>query len=171
MKNTDFRSLYCQYRNAPLSSGKRYEIYKRMVKNARSFDDWAIVYRYGDNSYQYLAEEHMKANVLKGKTSLDVQKNILELFEIVTDENEQGDILKAFLSKYNSSDDRLFAMTVSTWLVAGFDGMYDMSMDGIDRVISKKEKHLQKMKCNSEFLNWVFKELNDIRFLFSWHLL
>jgi hypothetical protein len=153
MKNTSFSSLYRQYRNAPLSSGERYRIYKRMVRNARSFNDWAIIYRYGDNSYQYLAEEHMKAKVLKGKTSTDVQKNILNLFEIVTDENEQNEILKAFLSKYDSQDDVLFVMTLSPWLVTGFEGMYYMSIDDIDKVISEKEKHLQKMKNNSEFLN------------------
>lgn len=152
MKNTSFSSLYRQYRNAPLSSGERYRIYKRMVINARSFNDWAIIYRYGDNSYQYLAEEHMKAKVLKGKTSTDVQKNILNLFEIVTDENEQNEILKAFLSKYSSDDDKLFVMTLTPWLVSAFSGVYNMSFDEIDAAIDQKEQQLGVMMRESTFL-------------------
>lgn len=144
MKNTNFSSLYHQYRMAPLGSGRKYEIYKRMVKNARSFNDWAIVYRYGDNSYQYLAEEHMKAKVLKGKTSSDVRKNILKLFELVTDEDEQNEILKAFLLKYHSHDDLLFVSKFSLSLVIEFS---DLSADEIEEIIDGQEKRMLKTAC------------------------
>ena len=150
MKNTSFSSLYRQYRTAPLGSGRKYEIYKQMIKTARSFNDWAIIHRYGDNSYQYLALEQMKAKVLKGKTSSDVQKNILVLFDLVTDEDEQNGILKAFLSKYDSRDDLLFAWDLSPCLVMEFS---DMPFSEFKKAISEKEKHLQKMRNNSEFLN------------------
>ena len=164
----NFKVLLDQYRNTPLSTGSRYRTYLRMVKNARSFNDWVIIYQYGDNSYQYLAEEQMRAKVLKGKTSQDVQKNILELFEIVTDENEQNEILKAFLSKYDSTDDVLFVMTLSPWLVTGFEGMYDMSLDEIDTVFSEKERHIQEMRYSSKFLNWMAKELSVLFSSFFW---
>ena len=110
----------------------------------------------------------MRAKVLKGKTSQDVQKNILELFEIVTDENEQNEILKAFLSKYDSNDDVLFVMTLSPWLVTGFEGMYDMSLDEIDAVLSEKERHIQEMRYSSKFLNWMVKELSVLFGSFFW---
>ena len=110
----------------------------------------------------------MRAKVLKGKTSQDVQKNILELFEIVTDENEQNEILKAFLSKYDSTDDVLFVMTLSPWLVTGFEGMYDMSLDEIDAVFSEKERHIQEMRYSSKFLNWMAKELSVLFSSFFW---
>lgn len=144
MKNTNFSGLYRQYRMAPLGSGEKYRIYKRMVRNARSFNDWVIVYRYGDNSYQYLAEEHMKAKVLEGKTSSDVQKNILKLFEIVTDEGEQNEILKAFLLKYHSYDDLCFVSDFSLGLVIDFS---DLSICEIMEIIDAQEKRLLKMAC------------------------
>ena len=129
---------------APLGSGRKYEIYKRMIRAARSFNDWAIVYRYGDNSYQYLALEQMKAKVLKGKTSSDVQENILVLFDLVTDEDEQNEILKAFLSKYDSRDDLLFVWDLSPCLVMEFS---DMPIEEIEKIISEKEKRFFKTAC------------------------
>lgn len=139
---TYFSSLYRHYQKAPLGSGEKYRIYRRMVKNARSFNDWAIVYRYGDDSYQYLAEEHMKAKVLKGKSSLDVQKNILELFEIVTDEGERNEILKGFLLKYHSKEDLRFVSDFSLGLVIEFS---DMPIDEVEEIIDEQEKRLFKM--------------------------
>ena len=97
MKKTKFDYLYRKYKNTPLSSYERHEIFEELVRIAKSFDDWDIVGRYGDNSYQYLAEEHMRAKVLEGKTSSEVRRNITKLFSIVTDEDEQNEILKAFL--------------------------------------------------------------------------
>lgn len=154
MKKTEFDCLYSKYKTTPLINYERHEIYEEMVEKARSFNDWTIVYRYGDNSYQYLALEHMKANVLKGKTSSDVQKNILELFELVTDEKEQIEILKAFLSKYSSDDDKLFVMTLTPWLVSAFSGVYNMSFDEIDAAIDQKEQQLGVMMRESTFLYW-----------------
>ncbi len=157
MKNMNFSNLYRQYRMAPLGSGKKFEIYKRMVKAARSFNDWAIVYRYGDNSYQYLAEEHMKAKVLKGKTSLDVRRNILKLFDLVTDENEQNEILKAFLLKYHSRDDLRFVSEFSLSLVIEFS---DLSVDEIEEIIDEQEKRLLKVAC------WCLRGRMIVRSLF-----
>ena len=149
-KNFDY--LYSKYKKTPLISYERHEIYEEMFENAKSFNDWVIIYQYGDNSYQYEALQNMKAKVLKGKKSSDVQKNILELFEIVTDEKEQNEILKAFLSKYHSDDDKLFVMTLTPWLITGFDGMCYMSLDEIDAAIDQKEQQLGVMMRKSSFL-------------------
>jgi hypothetical protein len=140
MENT-FNSLYSQYVSTPLTSGLRHEIYQKMVKKAKSFNDWAIVHRYGDNSYQYRAEEQMRAKVLKGRKSSDVQKNILELFEIVTDEDEQNEILRGFLSKYSSCDDLLFVMSLSPVAVP----FGSVSINDIENALEKKEEELRKM--------------------------
>ena len=157
MGKSEFNCLYRKYKNTPLINYERHEIYEEMVEKARSFNDWAIVYRYGDNSYQYLAEEHMRAKVLEGKTSLDVQKNILELFAIVTDEDEQNEILKAFLSKYHSQDDVLFAWDLSPCLIMEF---FYMPIEEIEEIIREKEKQLI-MSC------WLLKKLGWFIQLFS----
>ena len=139
MKKTKFDYLYRKYKNTPLSSYERHEIFEELVRIAKSFDDWDIVGRYGDNSYQYLAEEHMRAKVLEGKTSSEVRRNITKLFSIVTDEDEQNEILKAFLSKYNSRDDLLFAWDYSPCLVME---LFDMPIEEIEEITSEKEKQL-----------------------------
>lgn len=92
----------------------------------------------------------MKAKVLNGKKSSDVQENILNLFEIVTDENEQNEILRAFLSKYNKKEDFLFVMEVSMspCMVTEVSDEYNMTIDEIDEVIGKEEKRLQENLSN-----------------------
>jgi hypothetical protein len=86
----------------------------------------------------------MKAKVLKGKTSLDVRRNILKLFDLVTDENEQNEILKAFLLKYHSRDDLRFVSEFSLSLVIEFS---DLSVDEIEEIIDEQEKRLLKVAC------------------------
>ena len=145
MENICFDDLYCQYRNASLRSGKRPDLFKRMLESAKRFDDWAIIHRYGDSSYQYLAEEKMKVTVFDEENSLDVQKNIVKLFEIMTDGNEREEILESYISKYQTKDDYVFALVVMPSLVPYFPGMECMSRKEIDKVLSDKREQLQKM--------------------------
>lgn len=116
-----------------------------MLESAKRFDDWAIIHRYGDSSYQSLAEERMKATVFNEKTSLDVQKNIVNLFEILTDGNEREKIMESYISKYQSVDDYVFALVMTPTVVPYFPGMEYMSLKEIDKVLSDKREQLQKM--------------------------
>jgi hypothetical protein len=145
MENICFDDLYCQYRNASLRSGKRPDLFKRMLESAKRFDDWAIIHRYGDSSYQYLAEEKMKATVFNEENSLDVQKNIVRLFEILTDENEREKILKSYISKYQTKDDYVFALVMTPTVAPYFPGMEYMTLREIDKTLSNKREQLQKM--------------------------
>ena len=145
MKTTRFNEVYSKYRTASLSDGVRPELYKLMVKCAKSFDDWTIIHRYGDSSYQYLAEQKMKATVFDEKNSLDVQKNIVKLFEILTDENEREKILESYISKYQEEDDYIFALVTMPSVASYFPGMGYMSLKEIDKVLSDKREQLQKM--------------------------
>ena len=138
MENICFDDLYYQYRNASLRSGKRPELFERMLECAKRFDDWAIIHRYGDSSYQYLAEQKMKATVFDEKNSLDVQRNIINLFELIVDDGERREIMEDFISKYQSVDDYLFAMVITPTVVSYFPGMGKMTLKEIDKVLSKK---------------------------------
>ena len=145
MKTTRFNELYSQYRTASLSDGVRPELYKLMVKCAKSFDDWTIIHRYGDGSYQSLAQEKMKAIIFNEKTALDVQRNIINLFELIVDDDERREIMEDFISKYQSVDDYLFAMVITPTVVSYFPGMGKMTIKEIDKVLSNKRGQLQKM--------------------------
>ena len=145
MENICFDDLYYQYRNASLRSGKRPELFERMLECAKRFDDWAIIHRYGDSSYQYLAEQKMKATVFDEENSLDVQKNIVKLFEILTDEGEREEILESYISKYQGKDDYIFALVMTPTVASYFPGMEYMSLKEIDKILSDKREQLQKM--------------------------
>lgn len=145
MENICFDDLYYQYRNTSLRSGKRPELFERMLECAKCFDDWAIIHRYGDSSYQYLAEQKMKATVFDEKNSLDVQKNIVRLFEILTDEGEREEILESYISKYQEEDDYIFALVTMPSVASYFPGMGKMTLKEIDKVLSNKRGQLQKM--------------------------
>lgn len=148
MENICFNELYSQYRTVSLRSGKRPELFERMLECARRFDDWAIIHRYGDSSYQYLAEQKMKATVFDEENSLDVQKNIVKLFEILTDENERKEILESYISKYQTRDDYVFALVMTPTVVPYFPGMEYMSLKEIEKTLSNKRGQLQKMLEN-----------------------
>ena len=87
----------------------------------------------------------MKATVFDEKNSLDVQKNIVRLFEILTDENEREKILESYISKYQGKDDYIFALVMTPTVASYFPGMGYMSLKEIDKVLSDKREQLQKM--------------------------
>lgn len=112
-KSRYFQSLYRQYKRTPLHAGGRHELYLRMVENAEFFSEWAIVYQLGDSSYQYDALENMKETVFDECKPSDIQMNILELFEVVTDSAEQEEFLQKYLHRFSEKDDLLFVMAMS----------------------------------------------------------
>lgn len=118
-KGNYFKSLYRQYKRLGLRAEGRHALYERMVANAEHFAEWAIVYQFGDDTYRYTALENMKNTIFDEVKSVDVQMNIMELFEIVTDASEQEEILKMYLSRFTEKDDLLFVMVLS------HDGAYD----------------------------------------------
>lgn len=106
-----FRKLLHMYENPRLRGASLFE---RMVNNANTFADWNEIHRYGDGAYQSVALAKMKKLVLNQKRVIDIQRNILELFEILTDSKEQEEILREYLKKHNKKDDLLFILTVSS---------------------------------------------------------
>lgn len=130
MCKKNFSDLYRKYKKTPLNNYKRHEIYEEMVEEADTFDEWAIIHIYGDRNYQYLAEENMREKVLDGN---DVQRNIIELFDLVTDPYEQEEILKNFLSKHRKEDDEAFVVYMAPWLM-------HLTSIGPDDVKNKEKK-------------------------------
>jgi len=106
-----FRKLLSEY-ESPRSRNSA--LFERMVTNAKTFADWYEIHRYGDNRCQYVALQKMKKLVLNQKKITDVQRNILELFEILTDSKEQEKILREYLKGHDKKDDLLFILTVGS---------------------------------------------------------
>ena len=104
-----FRKLLAEY-ESPRSRNS--SLFERMLKNAKTFADWYEIHRYGDNRCQYVALQNMKKLVFNQKKVIDIQRNLLELFEIVTDSKEQEQILREYLKEHNKKDDLLFILTV-----------------------------------------------------------
>lgn len=108
-----FRKLLHMYENPRLRGSSLFE---RMVNNAKTFADWNEIHRYGDNAYQSMALEKMKSLVLDGKKVLDIQKNILDLFELIADSSEHETILKQYLEVHAEKDDLLFILSVCPYI-------------------------------------------------------
>jgi len=104
-----FRKLLRMYETPSKRGGSLFE---RMVANAKTFADWNEIYRYGDSAYQFEALAKMKNLVFTQKKVIDIQRNMLELFEVVTDSKEQEQFLREYLKKYNKKDDLLFVLTL-----------------------------------------------------------
>ncbi len=156
-KSKYFQSLYRQYRRTPLSAGGRHELYQRMVANAESFSEWAIVYQLGDGCYQYDALENMKSTVFDECKPLDIQMNILELFEIVTDDSEQQEILEKYLLRFTEKDDLLFVMALSHGGAVHDKAEkkaaeYYSSLGILYRGVTLKQERLKKMMSKSTFM-------------------
>lgn len=104
-----FRKLLTEYESP---SKRNSSLFERMRNCAKTFADWNEIHRYGDGVYQTEALAKMKKLVLNQKRVIDIQRNILDLFEIVTDSKEQEQFLREYLKKYNKKDDLLFVLTL-----------------------------------------------------------
>lgn len=111
MRNSSyFKKLLNEFESSSIRG--RSSLLERMEENAKTFADWYEIHRYGDSSAQYEALQKMKELVLKQQKVLDIQRNILDLFELMTDSKEQEQILKAYLEQHCEKDDILFVLTV-----------------------------------------------------------
>ena len=104
-----FRKLLTEYESP---SKRNSSLFERMRNCAKTFADWNEIHRYGDGVYQTEALAKMKKLVLSQKRVIDIQRNILDLFEIVTDSKEQEQILKEYMQEHNQKDDLLFIRSV-----------------------------------------------------------
>lgn len=104
-----FRRLLRMYETPSKRGGSLFE---RMVANAKTFADWNEIHRYGDDTYQHEALAKMKEQVFNQKKVVDIQRNLLELFEVVTDSKEQEQFLRQYLKEHNKKDDLLFVLTL-----------------------------------------------------------
>ena len=156
-KSKYFQSLYRQYKRKPLHTGGRHELYLRIVKNAEFFSEWAIIYQLGDGSYQYDALENMKLTVFDEAKTSDIQMNILELFEVVTDESEQQLFLEKYLHKFTDKDDLLFVMALSHGGAVhdeaeGKATEFYSSLGHLYKGVTMKQERLKKRMMSSKFL-------------------
>ena len=156
-KSRYFQSLYRQYKRMPLHTGGRHELYLRMVENAEFFSEWAIIYQLGDSCYQYDALENMKETVFDECKPSDIQMNILELFEVVTDESEQQTFLEKYLHRFTEKDDLLFVMALSHGGAVHDEAErkaieFYSSYGHLYKGVTKKQERLKKRMLSSAFL-------------------
>ena len=118
-----------------------------------------MVHKYGDNAEQYEAEQKMREFVLTGGTTKEIQTNIMELFEVVTDVDEQNEVLERYFeSHHENQDDLLFVLVAchggDLFADASAKALkYYKTYRGIQRGIDGKRNRLMKWLSHSKFLN------------------
>ena len=120
-KSKEFNELLLQYEATSLASGLRPNIFKKMRKKAKTFSDWTEIYHYASDEIRHEALDMMRETVLKGRTLVNVQLNIMELFLII-DDSEKDEILEKYLEKHHKKDDFLFAITQCDWEYGSLEG-------------------------------------------------
>lgn len=155
-KNNNFMRLLRKYRTVPTSSSLRPDYFEGMKECAKTFWEWSWIYQLaGNSSYTGTqALDKMKATFLYEKNSFAVKMNILELFEIVTDEEEQKQMMKMFLNAYQEKKDLVFAIAlgpVSTDIHAKAVQYY-ASYGGLSRAIEYEKRRIVKMRTKSSFM-------------------
>ena len=151
-KKPYFQQLLRRYKNCKLSDtiGRRH-VFELMVKNATKFAEWNEIFRYGNNASQYNALEQMKATVLDEEHVIDVQRNILTLFELVTDSAEQNEFLRKYIELHCENDDLLFVLSIGApssdlWSEANVLAMkYYSSLGGVSRGIKARQNKNAKI--------------------------
>lgn len=146
-KKPYFQKLLRRYQNCKLSDtiGRRH-VFELMVKNATKFAEWNEIFRYGNSESQYEALQQMKATVLDEERVIDVQRNILTLFELVTDSVEQTEILEKYIKSHCEKDDLLFAVSIYSATDDFWDDVYKLAkgyyrtLDGLNRGIEARRK-------------------------------
>lgn len=144
-----FSELLLQYK--AVSHKTKSEIFQKMKRNAKNFADWTMIYQYGDSSVRKDAQRRMEKLVLEGKTTSDIQLNMLELFMVIDTADKDG-ILEKYLKKHHEKDDYLFVACECDWeygtlgLVAleNLENYYK-SPGFIQVGINAKEKRNQKL--------------------------
>ena len=143
-----FRKLLAEYESPRFRNSALFE---RMVNNAKTFADWYEIHRYGDNGCQFEALQNMKKLALNQKRITDIQRNLLELFEILTDSKEQEEILREYLKEHNKKDDLLLVLTVcpigDLWDDAYFLAMEQYSSPGrvVRGIKARRNKNIELM--------------------------
>lgn len=150
-KNSYFQSLLRRYERCGWR--EKHHVFELMRKNAKKFAEWNEIHRYGDSNNQYEALEHMKATVFDEKRVIDVQRNILTLFELVTDSAEQNEFLKKYIELHCEKDDLLFAAAICSTDGNVFSTFSDLAMGyycnigGLKRGIeARKRKNVRIME-------------------------
>lgn len=103
-----------------------------------------------------------KKTVFDELKAADVQMNILELFEVMTDETEQDTFLKKYLSMFHGKDDILFVLVLSSFGDA-YDEAYSKAFalgyykfyGTLRRGIQGKRKQIQKKMLSSSFMKYL----------------
>jgi hypothetical protein len=108
-KTKEFNDLLTQYEEATYRSGKKPGIFRKMLRQARTFSDWASIYQYGDDDIRKKAEEKMKRRVIREEKDSYAQLNIMELF-LVIDQGDKLGILKRYIKKFHEKDSLLFVL-------------------------------------------------------------
>lgn len=126
--NKQFYELLLQYEAASLASGLRPGIFQKMRKKAKTFSDWTEIYHYAGDEIRHEALDRMKETVLKGRTLINIQLNIMELFMIIDDSEKDG-ILEKYLDKHHKKDDLLFAITQCDWKYGSMEGALRRELD------------------------------------------
>lgn len=121
MRNSNkFRDLLVQYLQSP--SSKKPTIYKEMKNNAKKFFDYAMLFQFGSTTNQEFALKGMSRTVLQERYSIQVQQNILDLFDAIDEFAEdyekipfdKNTMLNRFFQKYHErKDDLLFYIAKS----------------------------------------------------------
>ena len=131
----------------------RNSVFQLMKKNAKTFADWYEIHRYGDSNAQYESLEKMKELVLKEERVRNIQRNILELFELVTDSSEQEKVLGEYHKCHVDKDDLLFVLSVGDpasdlWSeVYDFASKYYVTLGGLSKGIkARQNKNVKIMK-------------------------
>ena len=106
-KTKEFNDLLFQYEI--YRSDKKPGIFRKMLRQARTFSDWASIYQYGDDDIRKMAEEKMKRRVVREEKDSHAQLNIMELF-LVIDQGDRLGILKRYIKKFHEKDSLLFVL-------------------------------------------------------------
>lgn len=148
-KSVYFSQLLRRFEASSLSD--RRSVFQLMKKNAKTFADWYEVHRYGDSSSQYEALEKMEGLVLKEEQVRNIQKNILQFFELVTDADEQEKILESYHEHHCEKDDLLFVLSIGApssdlWSEANVLAMkYYSTLGGVSRGIKARQNKNAKI--------------------------
>jgi len=168
-KNRRFERYIRQYKNEPIVSGRRHDIFQKMKNCATTFDHWKQIYLYGDGYTSVEAIQKMQETVLDGKSVSKIRVNILELFDLVTDSGDQKQVMEAYLQRHCQKDDYIFILALME--IHGFP-MYDITPEAefaqdsramlerfykrpsyIDRSIEKRKNTLYTRLEKSRFVN------------------
>lgn len=155
-KNEYFVRLLRKYRSLNTSSPERPTYFARMKECAKTFWEWSWVYQIGGDYTRTVALDEMKNTFLDERCSQAIQMNILEMFEIVTDEDEREEILAEFFKSYQDKDSLLFVAAMASGDFACDALMkvahYYSSEGYAIQAVVYKENRIERMRLSSSFM-------------------